>query len=194
MDRYFDRRAGPRPGPETVPRRSSRGRRLPHHTATWLSSSRPKSRPPRDTEATASRPRGPATSRAAYQASCFLAGSGTPSLPPQALTEAARPPRPAPPNLQPRPPTQRRGDRNFLRAGPLPPQRRRAAAFSARPAGIWSTPAGRADSTPAVPRAGGGGRREVCSRGRGVRARCSPASNGRALLRPVAQDLLGVVV
>lgn len=51
------------------------------------------------------------------------AGSRTPSLPPQALTEAARPPRPAPPNPQPPPPTQRRGDRNFLRAGPLPPQK-----------------------------------------------------------------------
>lgn len=49
-----------------------------------------------------------------------------------------------------------------------------SAAFSALPAGRWSTATGRTESTPGVPRAGGGGRGGrggACLRGRDVRAR-----------------------
>lgn len=76
-----------------------------------------------------------------------------------------------------------------------------SAAFSALPAGRWSTATGRTESTPGVPRAGGGGRGGrggACLRGRDVRARSRRRPmGGRPSLPPPPlrpPGLLGVVV
>lgn len=164
-------RATPRPRtrlPGAGPALPQARRRLPFHAAVPLAASRARPRPSRDPEA-ARAPQAPARRPSA-----------------QALTEAARPPRPAPPSLPPPTPTPGREHRNFLRAGPRPPQRRPPPPSALGPPGDGGA-AGSADSTPAVPRAGGGappgvGRGVGSAVGRVQSEGALPASGG--VLRP----------
>lgn len=117
------------------------------------------------------------------------AGSGTPSLQSRAPTKAAKPPLPAPPSPQPPPPNQRRGDRNFLRAEPPLPQRRRAAPRrclqrSARREMKYSCRSRRLLLPPCPARRGlafWGGAYEHAAHRHPIRRRaCPPSSAGRA--------------